>query len=73
MYFDTLWLARRRVELGKWYIKYFLQEPTELGNTGPWLADNQSHDLNNEIALAVYLVQLGYVPYIVSVAEVDCL
>ena len=23
------------------------KEPTEPGNTGPWLADNQSRDLNN--------------------------
>ena len=25
------------------------QEPTESENTGPWLADNQSRDLNNEL------------------------
>ena len=31
------------------------QEPTELGNTGPWLPDNQSRDLNNESGLVVYL------------------
>ena len=30
------------------------QKPTESGNTGPWLADNQSRDLNNEFWLAVY-------------------
>ena len=27
------------------------QEPTEPGNTGPWLANNQSRDLNNEFWL----------------------
>ena len=30
------------------------QELTELGNTSPWLADNQSCDLNNEFWLVVY-------------------
>ena len=33
-----------------------VQEPIESGNTGPWLADNQSRDLNIELWLAVYLV-----------------
>ena len=32
-----------------------MQEPTESGNTGPWLADNQSRDLKNEVWLVVYL------------------
>ena len=31
------------------------QEPTEYGNTDPWLADNQSRDINNEFWLVVYL------------------
>ena len=30
-----------------------LQETTEPRNTGPWLADNQSRDLNDELWLAV--------------------
>ena len=30
------------------------QESTEPVNTGPWLADNQSRDLNNEFWLVVY-------------------
>ena len=33
------------------------REPTESGKTGPWLADNQSRDLNNELWLAVYLIR----------------
>ena len=32
------------------------QEPTESGNAGPWLVDNQSRDLNNELRL-VYLIR----------------
>ena len=28
-------------------------EPTEPGNTGPWLVDHQSRDLNNEFWLVV--------------------
>ena len=31
--------------------------PTEPWNTGPWLADNQSRDLNNEFWLVVYLIR----------------
>ena len=31
------------------------EEPTESGNTAPWLADNQSLDLNIEFWLVVYL------------------
>ena len=35
-----------------------IQQPTESGNNpGPWLADNQSPDLNNEFWLVVYLVR----------------
>ena len=34
---------------------YSNQQPTESGNTGPWLADNQSRDLNNEFWLFFYL------------------
>ena len=30
-------------------------KPTESGSTGPWLANNQSRDLNNEFWLVVYL------------------
>ena len=33
------------------------QEPTESGNTGTLLADNQSRDLNNKFSLVVYLVR----------------
>ena len=33
------------------------QEPTESGNTDPWLADNQSRDLNNEFWLVVYKIR----------------
>ena len=33
------------------------QETTEPRNTGPWLADDQSRDLNNELWLAVYLIR----------------
>ena len=33
------------------------QEPTESENTDPWLADNQSRDLNREFWLAVYLIR----------------
>ena len=33
------------------------QEPTELWNAGPWLADNQSRDLNNQLWLVVYLIR----------------
>ena len=33
------------------------QETTEPRNTDPWLADNQSRDLNNELRLAVYLIR----------------
>ena len=32
------------------------QEPTESGNTGPYLADNQSRDVNNKFWLVVYLI-----------------
>ena len=32
------------------------QNTTEPGNTGLWLAENQSYDLNNEVWLVVYLV-----------------
>ena len=31
--------------------KYLVQEPTDTGNTGPVLADNQSRELNNEYCL----------------------
>ena len=31
------------------------QEPTEPGNTGPWLAGNQSRDLNKEFWLVFLL------------------
>ena len=34
-----------------------LQKPTESGNIGPWLADNQSRDLNTDFWLVVYLVR----------------
>ena len=34
------------------------QEPTEPGNTSPWLADNKSPDLNNDLWLVVYFVRL---------------
>ena len=33
------------------------QEPTESGNTGPWLVDNQSPDPINELWLVVYLIR----------------
>ena len=33
------------------------QELTASGNTGPWLADNQSRDLNNDFWLIFYLVR----------------
>ena len=33
------------------------QEPTESENTNPWLADNQSRDLNNEFWLVVYEIR----------------
>ena len=33
------------------------QEPTEPWNTGLWLADNQSRDLNDQLWLAVYLIR----------------
>ena len=29
------------------------QEPTQSGNTGPWLANNQSRDLDNDFWLVV--------------------
>ena len=35
------------------------QEPTDSRNTGLWLADNQSRDLNNEFWLDVYLFLLN--------------
>ena len=34
----------------------FTQQPSESGNTDPWLAEDQSRDLNNEYWLAVYLI-----------------
>ena len=34
------------------------QEPTEPRNTAPWLADNQSRDLNNEFWFVVYVCRL---------------
>ena len=33
------------------------QEPTGPGNTSPWLADNQSNDLNNELWLVFNLIR----------------
>ena len=43
---------RRQLEIRK------LKEPTESRNTGPWLAENQSRDLDNELWLAVYLPEV---------------
>ena len=40
-----------------WSVLLLFQEPTESGNTGPWLADNQSRGLNNQFLLVVYLVR----------------
>ena len=45
------------------------QEPTESENTGPWLADYQSCDLNNEFRLVVYLYRSVPVIYHFSVAR----
>ena len=36
---------------------HIIQEPTEPVNAGPWLADNQSRDVNNKFWLVVYLVR----------------
>ena len=33
------------------------QEPTEPWNAGPWLADNQSRDLNDQLWLVGYLIR----------------
>ena len=46
------------LETGDWMVPFSIgkkQEPTESVNTDPWLADNQSRDLNNELWLVVYL------------------
>eukprot|EP00116_Pleurobrachia_bachei_P015877 sb/3476139/ len=34
-------------------VYYSPPKPTESGKTGPWLADNQSRDLNNEFLFVV--------------------
>ena len=51
----------QNVILYKWLSDTILntisQEPTESANTGPWLADNQSRDLNNTFPLVVYLIR----------------
>ena len=53
----TVWYTVSSSEVlpGGWYVSN--QETTEPRNTGPWLADKQSRDLNNELWLAVYLIR----------------
>ena len=45
------------LDLSEWTCFAIRQEPTEPWNTGPWLADNQSRDLNNEFWLVLYLIR----------------
>ena len=40
-----------------WLVVFFSNSQAPAPNYDPWLADNQSRDLNNELWLAIYLIR----------------